>query len=649
MANADGALSGAGILDTRKNWHIYLAVLLIAGAIYIGCIVSPPSLMDDVDAVQAQIARNMLTSGDWVTARLDGVAYLEKAPLVYWLIAACYKIFGVHDWAARIPVALSVMALAWLTAAMGIWAFGKRAGLYAGLCMGTCVGLFLFTRILIPDVMLTFTIAFALWAFLRALDEEERRPRLWAAIFAVNLGAGLLLKSLVSVVFPVAAGLIYLFLTRQLFSAKAWKRLHPFSGALIALAIAAPWHVLATLRNPPHFSFSFHSGPGEYHGFLWFFFMNEQVLRFLNLRYPRDYDTVPRLYFWLFHLLWLFPWSVYLPAIARLSYKAVDRAGKMRLLALCWTGFLLIFFTFSTTQEYYSMPCYPALALLLGSAMAAQGAAEQKWIRRGTYVLCAVAAAAAVVTLTLFLLVRNVPAPGDISAALSQHPKAYTLSLGHMEDLTIQSFAYLRAPLLFACFAFLVGAVGAFRSAGLRAFLAASFMMVLFFHAARLAMVAFNPYLSSRPLAEALLHSPKGNLIIAKPYYPFSSVFFYTDRTALILNGRYNNLEYGSYAPGAPDVFIDNAQFKSKWMQGERWYVLALDSDVPLLERVVGRERLFVVLASGGKSLLTNLPLRAATTGPNGEEGNARRSFSAKAGRRPPPDVRRTLGDVAAS
>jgi len=128
--------------------------------------------MDDVDGIQAQIARNMMVSGDWVTARLDGVAYFEKSPLIYWIIAIFYKIFGVYDWAARIPIALSVMALAWLTAAMGIWAFGRRAGLYAGLCIGTCVGLFLFTRILIPDVMLTFTIALAMWAFLRALDKE---------------------------------------------------------------------------------------------------------------------------------------------------------------------------------------------------------------------------------------------------------------------------------------------------------------------------------------------------------------------------------------------------------------------------------------------------------------------------------------------
>jgi len=120
--------------------------------------------MDDVDAVQAQIARNMLSSGDWVTARLDGVAYLEKPPLIYWMIAVSYKVFGAHDWSARIPVALSAIALCWVTMAFGTWAFGRRAGLFAGLCMSTCVGLWLFTRVLIPDVMLTFTIALGMWA-----------------------------------------------------------------------------------------------------------------------------------------------------------------------------------------------------------------------------------------------------------------------------------------------------------------------------------------------------------------------------------------------------------------------------------------------------------------------------------------------------
>ena len=147
-------LSGSGT-NSGKSPQLYLIVLLFAAAVYVGCMVSPPSLMDDVDAVQAQIARNMLTSGDWVTARIDGIAYLEKAPLIYWLMAISFKIFGPYDWAARIPVVLAALALAWLTAAFGIWAFGKRAGFYAGLCIATCVGLFLFTRILIPDVMVT--------------------------------------------------------------------------------------------------------------------------------------------------------------------------------------------------------------------------------------------------------------------------------------------------------------------------------------------------------------------------------------------------------------------------------------------------------------------------------------------------------------
>jgi 4-amino-4-deoxy-L-arabinose transferase-like glycosyltransferase len=242
-----------------KRSHLHLIVLLVAAFVYLGTVVSPPSLMDDVDGVQAQIARNMLASRDWVTARLDGVAYIEKPPLVYWTMAGSYRIFGVHDWAARIPIALSAIALCWLTAAFGAWAFGKRAGFYAGLCMATCIGLFLFTRILIPDAMQTLTIALAMWAFLRAIDEEETHPRLWAAVLAGSLGIGLLLKSLIAVVFPVATGLLYLFSTRQLFSLRAWKRLRPFSGALIALLIAAPWHVLATLRNPPFFAFTLHS------------------------------------------------------------------------------------------------------------------------------------------------------------------------------------------------------------------------------------------------------------------------------------------------------------------------------------------------------------------------------------------------------
>ncbi len=596
---------------TGGNAGIYLAILLVAGIVYLGCIVSPPSLLDDVDAVQVQMARNMLVSGDWVTAHLDGVPYLEKAPLVYWAIAGSLKLFGIHDWAARIPEALSAIALCLLTTAFAIWSLGRRAGGYAGLVLATCVGLFLFTRIQIPDVMLTFTIALSLWAFLRAIDEEERHPRIWAVVMAACWGAGLLLKGLIGVVFPVAAALLYLGLTRQLFSRLAWKRLHPWSGMLIAAAIAVPWHVLATLRNPPYFVWTLHSGPGQYHGFLWFYFINEQLLRFLNLRYPRDYNTVPRLWFWLLHLVWLFPWSVYFPAVAKLSFRPLDRAGRTRLLALCWVGFVLIFFTFSTTQEYYSMPCYPALALLLGSAIAEGGV----WIRRGTRVLSIICGLAAVAAFAILFHVRNIPTPGDISAALNQHTTGYTLSLGHMQDLTLESFAYLRLPLLLAGIGFLLGALGSLRAAKQRAVLAAALMMVLFFHAARLAMAVFDPYLSSRPLAESLLRSPQGKLIVDHHYYNFSSVFFYTGRTALLLNSRYNSMEYGSYAPGAPAVYIDEPEFSRLWVQPQRYYLLVQESRLPRFERLLGSERFHVVAESGGKALLVNHPLDVSSPG----------------------------------
>jgi 4-amino-4-deoxy-L-arabinose transferase-like glycosyltransferase len=600
--------TGAHGRVVSRNQFFWI-VILFAAAVYLGCILSPPSLMDDVDAVQAQIARNMLSSGDWVTARLDGVAYLEKPPLIYWMIAISYKIFGVHDWAARIPIALSAIALCFTTAAFGAWAFGRRAGFYAGLCMSTCIGLFLFTRILVPDVMLTLVITLALWAFLRVLEEEEPRPRAWAAVFAASLGVGLLLKSLIAVVFPVAAVVIYLSGTRQLFSARVWKRLRPLSGLAIILLIAAPWHILATLRNPPYFSFTMKSVPGEYHGFFWFFFINEQLLRFLNLRYPRDYNTVPRLYFWLLNLAWLFPWSVYLPAATRLSYRTVDRAGRTRLLALSWIGFVLVFFTFSTTQEYYSMPCYPAFALLIGSAIAMNG----RTIRYGTRFLTVFCSIAAVAAIAILVAVRHVPTPGDISQALSSNPAAYTLSLGHMEDLTLKSFAYLRLPLALAAGSFLIGAIGTIRTASKKVYVMVAIMMVVFFHAARLAMIDFDPYLSSRPLVTRLEECPPGNLIVDHHYYWFSSVFFYTDRTALLLNGRFNNLVYGSYAPNAPNVFLDDSQFREIWQKPERYYIFAKGTAVSHLEALVGSNQLNVIEESGGKVLLTNHPVEKRT------------------------------------
>jgi 4-amino-4-deoxy-L-arabinose transferase-like glycosyltransferase len=549
----------------------------------------------------------MLASGDWVTARLDGVAYLEKSPLIYWMMAATYRIFGVHDWAARLPLAFSCVLLCWVTFRFARWAFGDDAGLYSGLALATCAGLFLFTRILIPDAIVTLTITGAIWAWLRLLEPDEQNTRKWSVVLGVCMGCGLLSKGLIAIVFPILAGLVYMAITRQLFSLAAWRRLDISLTIVIALIIALPWHVLATLRNPPYFAFSLHAGPGEYRGFFWFYFFNEHLLRFLNLRYPRDYNTVPRLLFWALNLVWLFPWSVYLLATPTLSYKPTTSAGRARLMVICWITVVMVFFTFSTTQEYYSMPIYPALALLIGSALAAGG----RGIRNGSRLLLGITTALSIVLAVILGLVWRTPAVGDISQALSQNSDVYTLSMGHILDLRLGAFAYLKLPLGLAAAAFGSAAVSLlmWRSDLRKTVFALAVCMIVFLQAARLALVVFDPYLGSYPLAIALEQSPPGKLIGANEYYAFSSVYFYANRSALLWNGRGANLEYGSYAPGAPQVFIDDLQFVDLWSSTSRVYLLTYGSEKPHIERLVGRDHMIVVKENGGNFLLTNQPL----------------------------------------
>jgi 4-amino-4-deoxy-L-arabinose transferase-like glycosyltransferase len=610
LAPPTEALPPEGPLQTllyhRPEWLVLLFALAIFGA----GIASPPYLMDDVDSVQAIIARNMLRSGDWVTPEINGIAYLEKPPFKYWLMAISFGLFGIQDWSARIPVALGAILLCYVTARIARWAFDAQVGLYSGLVITTCVGLFLFTRVMISDGMLTLAILLALGCFLRVIDPDEERPRVWAMWMGLCFGVGILIKGLLACVVPVGAILLYLVATRRLFDGDTWKRLHlPECGA-VAFAVAAPWHVMAMVANPPLFDFTMHAGPGEYRGFFWFYFINEHVLRFLNLRYPRDYNTVPRVQFWLYHLLWVFPWTAYLPGAGKLHFSDANRASRLRLLCLCVIAFVLFFFTLSTTQEYYTMPAYPAFAILVGCAMArreeSSGWNWNRVARLSTGVVFATAFAA-----IAFVLIRvwAIPVQGDIAGALRSNPEAYTLALGHLEDLTLDAFAYLKLPLVLAGVAMVVGVAGAFLFRGYRSALMIAAAMVFFFTAARVALTVFDPYLSTRDLAVAYDAAPRGVLILDDQFYAFSSVPFYADERVLLLNGRVNNLEYGSYAPGAPNVFLTDGQFAERWHSDQRHYLVVALPRVEAIEALVGKASLHAVSERGGKFLFTNQPL----------------------------------------
>jgi hypothetical protein len=230
-----------------------------------------------------------------------------------------------------------------------------------------------------------------------------------------------------------------------------------------------------------------------------------------------------------------------------------------------------------------------------------------------TRLLVAIFTVLSAVLSALLLLVWRIPVRGDISQALTQHPELYTLSLGHIGDLTINAFAYLKLPLALAAVAFgaCALALGIYRNSVRHSVVVIAVCMIIFSQAARIALIRFDPYLGSYALAERLQQSPPGELIEANSYYAFSSVFFYANRAALLLNGRYNNLEYGSYAPGVTSVFIDDSKFVSLWNEESRWYLLAYGSEMPHLTALVGRNnlRLYVVAQSASNCLLTNHPV----------------------------------------
>jgi 4-amino-4-deoxy-L-arabinose transferase-like glycosyltransferase len=282
-----------------RAWVLLVAVFL---AVHVAALFSP-SLLDDADAAHAQVARHIAVSGDWVTFQIDGIRYLEKAPLPYWIVALDYRLFGFNVFATHLPMALSMLgcaALAWVWARR---AYGERAAFYAALGLLTCVGGFLFTRVFIPEAMLTLLTALALYCLLTGL--EDRSPLKIYGMW-VSLALGLLTKGLVTPVFFLAAAVPYLLLTGLW---RRWRELRFFTGILLFLAIAAPWHILAGLRNPDqgHPVGNIPSA-GNVHGFFYFYFVNEHLLRFLGTRYPHDYNKLPGILYWSLHLVWLGPW-----------------------------------------------------------------------------------------------------------------------------------------------------------------------------------------------------------------------------------------------------------------------------------------------------------------------------------------------------
>src|ERR1700735_4459673 len=153
-----------------------LTLIFLWLAIYAAGMFTPP-LLDDVDTIHAEAAREMLLRHDWVTMYTNGLRYLEKAPLMYWGLATSYKVFGISDWSTRLPLMLGVLALVLATYRLGRYVYGEAGGRYAAVALATSLGLFIFTRFLIPEVLVALWLTLGYYFFSRSL-EEERPSRL---------------------------------------------------------------------------------------------------------------------------------------------------------------------------------------------------------------------------------------------------------------------------------------------------------------------------------------------------------------------------------------------------------------------------------------------------------------------------------------
>jgi 4-amino-4-deoxy-L-arabinose transferase-like glycosyltransferase len=599
--------SAAAIPDRRAPQPISpawsWAVILLFAIVYLGAAFTP-ALQDDADSTHAEAAREMLVSGDYVTLHVNGVRYLEKAPLMYWMVAASYRVFGVNEFAVRFPTVLAMFLLVLLAMRWGRRAFGDRAGIYAGLFVTTAAGCFLFTRILIPEAILSLLIAACFFFFLTALDFSQAWR--WYAGYAC-LALAVLTKGLVALVFVGITSFVYVVVSGQW---RRWREFRMGTGLLLFLLIAAPWHLLAGFRNPR---------------FFWFYFVNEHFLRFLGKRYPKDYNKVPAALYWSLHLVWLFPWSLYLPLAirnigrdlkeVRENRAGLDFAAQTRVLCWIWGGLVLAFFALSTSQEYYTFPAYFPILLLIAAAIAADERSHRtRWLVATTAVIAVIALVAGGVLIAGLWSSRHLSFEPDISTVLAKHNMAEdTLSMSHFMDLTGESFAALRLPAILAAIALIVGPALAFwlrrRGRHYAGTWALGLTMGVFLVAAHIALDRFGSYLSSRPLAAdiARMSAPGDEVAIYGDQAYGSSLLFYLKRPILLVNGRTTSMWFGSTYPDAPHIYLDDEDLLRTWNSTTRIFLFVPEHEKPKADSLLAGNK-YLIAENSGKVVYSNRP-----------------------------------------
>ena len=576
-------------------------LLILVSSVYIYT-AKDLAILDDGDALYAHVAQQMERTGDWVTPYADGVRFLDKPPLMYWLMGSAYKIFGATEFAARLPSALAVLGTGILLFFAGRKAGGSSTGFIAGMILAFCVGTFLFTRMVFPDMLFVFLLTLSLFCFL-AWHSNERNPVLPAMLFYATLAGAVLTKGMIGLFFPIAIIAGFLLWSGD------WRRLrhfHPKKGVLLFVALAVPWHILAAWRNP---------------GFLWYFFMNEQVLRFLGRRQPMDYESIPLLIFWALILVWLFPWSAFLPAIGqvlRAPSSPGSQASPLVRLCLTWVLVVLGFFSLSSRIEHYALPLFPPLALLVGMAISPDthvDAREEyrrgRWVARGFLLLGIVGAVLGLILAGIGLAWLIGKFHGVTTAAMDMtHSRAYKFYFAPLLDFPPPILAQLEGPLLKTVAALSAGMLGAWwlnrRERRMWAVAALSAMMIVFCFCAFRSLELCQDILSSRQFGRKLmeLRQPGDCVVVVGDFETANSVNFYVPIPLQVYAGTAALLDWGLRYPDAPNRILTRKDLDSRWNSFSRTFLIVPDDRVAAL----GMTHACVAMRSAGRTLLCNQP-----------------------------------------
>ena len=306
------------------------------------------SLIHPDEGRYAAVSLEMLRSGDWITPRLNGFLYFEKPILQYWAGAASMALFGANEFAARLWPGLSGLAAVSMVGFTARRLWGAQAGIHALAVAGSTTWIVCNSHFLTLDSGLNAFLTLTLCALLLAQNAgtDARAQRRWMLLAWAGMALAMLSKGLVGIVIPGATLVIYSLWQRDW---QLWRRLQWLRGGALFLAIAAPWFIAVSLRNP---------------GFAEFFFIHEHFARYTSGVHQRGgawWYFVPIL------LVGLMPWS---SALAWLLNPGRDAQRGARALLLAWSGLVFVFFSLSGSKlPSYILPMFPALGLLIASAL----------------------------------------------------------------------------------------------------------------------------------------------------------------------------------------------------------------------------------------------------------------------------------------